>query len=159
MGADISSRFPVPVWDPERMKSVKAGLAEQLKKLEPQQSARFEEMDTDNNGRVTRDELTKGLFGSGDPSSMSLADYFRAEQLVDFALQRHDLDGDGAISVKTSPKRQERINAQQFKGYDLDGDGQVTKQELRNKVDDDFLASLLINAYDLDCDGKIDVPK
>lgn len=126
---------------------------------EKQESRRFEELDRDNDGRVTRDELKKGLLGNGEPSSMSLTDHLKSEQLADFALQRHDLDGDGALSVNPSAKRQERLQTQRFKGYDLDRDGQVTKEELRQKVDDDFLVSLLINSHDLDRDGRIDVPK
>jgi len=124
---------------------------------EKDQSAKFEELDVNNDGKVTRDELTQGLLGSGDRSTMNLMDQLKAEQMADFALQKYDLDGDGAISVYQSVKRQERIGAQEMKRYDTDGDGRVTSAEINQTIHDSFLSSLIIGQFDLDHDGAINV--
>lgn len=130
-----------------------------LQAQERQQSGRFEELDRDNDGLVTRDELTRGLLGTGERSGMTLADQLRAEQLADFALQRHDRDGDGALSVRPSLKRQERAHAQDLKGLDRDCDGRVTREELRARFGHGGAEFAVMVHYDLDHDGAIDVGK
>lgn len=139
--------------------AARQSMAPLFRQQERQQNARFEELDGNNDGLVTRDELAKGLLGSGEASSYSLTDQLKAEQLADFALLKYDLDGDGALSVQPSVKRAERLNAQHMKGYDADCDGRVTDDELKKYVGDAMLRRVIMGGLDLDHDGAIDVGK
>lgn len=138
---------------------IRRAAAPLLQQQEREQSRRFEELDGNNDGLVTRDELAKGLLGSGEASSMTLADQLKAEQLADFALRHHDLDGDGALSVHPSLKRQERLGARELRGLDKDCDGRISTQELHARFGYGPVENLLLRHYDLDHDGFIDVGK
>lgn len=139
-----------------------------LRGLERQQSAKLEELDVNNDGRVTRDELTKGLLGSGEASSMRLTDHLKAELLADLVMQRYDLDGDDAISVNPSLKRPEQFQARELKGLDTNRDGRVDLRELHahnpfaqvsgmGGMYGAAYAAGTMRQFDLDHDGQIDV--
>lgn len=85
--------------------------------METHMQARFEGADTDGNGSLSQEELL---------ARISAEQAKRAEKYVAHMIDRHDADGDGAL---TMDEMQSRHKGKMFSRMDADDDGAVTKEE------------------------------
>ena len=85
--------------------------------IETHMQMRFEGADTDADGVLSKDELLARL-KKGQSE--------RAEKYVNHMLDRHDANGDGALSLE---EMKARHDGKMFGRMDADQDGAVTKQE------------------------------
>ncbi|KFK30982.1 hypothetical protein AALP_AA6G053400 [Arabis alpina] len=139
------------------LKVIAEGLSEEeikgLKKM-------FEEMDTDNSGSITYEELKTGLAKLGSKLSED-----EVKQLMEAA----DVDGNGTIdyiefiSATMHRHRLERDEHlyKAFQYFDKDNSGHITKEELEiamkeHGMGDEANAKEIISEVDKDNDGKID---
>ncbi|CAJ1971401.1 unnamed protein product [Sphenostylis stenocarpa] len=135
-------------------------IAENLSEEEIQGlKAMFTNMDTDNNGTITYEELREGLQRLG--SKLTEAE---VRQLMDAA----DVDGNGSIDYIefiTATMHRHRLERDEhlygaFQYFDKDGSGYITRDELEsamkeNGMGDEDTIREIISEVDTDNDGRI----
>ena len=85
--------------------------------LAAHRAARFDKTDTDGDGKLSRDEL----LGAAKE---------RSEKRVDRMIGRFDDDGDGSLSREEMPRRHAKKDGGRFfKKLDADGSGAISKEE------------------------------
>ncbi|EOA20568.1 hypothetical protein CARUB_v10000880mg [Capsella rubella] len=120
----------------------------------------FENMDTDNSGSITYEELKTGLNRHGSRLSET-----EAKQLIEAA----DVDGNGTIdyiefiaaTMQRHKLERDEILHRAFQDLDKDNSGYITKEELEiamkeRGMGDEANAKEIISEIDKNYDGKID---
>ncbi|KAJ3681032.1 hypothetical protein LUZ60_015521 [Juncus effusus] len=120
----------------------------------------FKNMDTDNSGTITLDELKKGLAKQGTKLS---------EQEVKQLMEAADADGNGTIDYDefiTATMHMNRLDREEhlytaFQYFDKDNSGYITKEELEQALKEQSLydgqeLKHIISEADSDNDGRID---
>uniref|UniRef100_A0A803M1X1 non-specific serine/threonine protein kinase n=1 Tax=Chenopodium quinoa TaxID=63459 RepID=A0A803M1X1_CHEQI len=121
--------------------------------------AMFDNMDTDNSGSITYDELKKGLAELGSKLT---------ETEVKQLMEATDVDGNGTIDYMefiTATMNRHRLETDEnllkaFRYFDKDNSGFITMDELENEmmiygIADESSIKEIISEVDTDNDGKI----
>lgn len=118
-------------------------------------------MDTNGDGKLSREELLLAYRENGSPN---------AEEEVDKILRQVDSDGSGYIDyseyIAASMQHEKMLSKQNlesaFAAFDKDGSGTISAAELRAMLGDEIVASNnvwndIISEVDQNGDGEIDI--